>query len=331
MTAALIPDNGVPNLATLNLTLSPDDSGVALDLTLQGGAPWYEVGSGRAQFALRGANLVITLDPEWEATGVMPGLQPVEGGGFAGEILFTEPEFRRQERLLTLNVTPDIFSVSFSPLLAHCTILHAEGLWPHDFSPNQQAVAKRAIAKAIRATFPIPLAKISGYANESIPAKPLAAPDFTPILNGHHEDVLTLATQLGLDPMTDFAGGNFLGVSLGEANLSGADLRGINLRGADLCDADLSGANLRGANLGGADLTGAFLENADLSGANLQRASLALVNLAGVNLTGANLTGANLSEAHWIGAILDQTRLGDNTGLSPELQQQLIQRGAIAP
>jgi uncharacterized protein YjbI with pentapeptide repeats len=207
-----------------------------------------------------------------------------------------------------------------------------EGLWTRDLSPNKQAIAKRAIVKTLWSALPPFLCRVTTDAPAPITAQfPTTIPTLEAILAAPTEAILDLAKIAHLDPAVDFAGSDFLGVDLQNVDLSDADLRGVNLRGADLSDADLSGANLSGANLSGADLSGAFLENANLCGANLQRASLALVSLAGVNLSGANLRGATLKETVWTGATLTQMQLGENLGLTPTVQQQLIERGAIAP
>ncbi len=111
---------------------------------------------------------------------------------------------------------------------------------------------------------------------------------------------------------------NVSGAYLSGAYLSGAYLSGADLIGANLSDAYLRGAYLSSANLIGADLSGANLIGADLSGANLSNA-----NLRGANLSGANLSNANLSNAEVNAAIFR-----DDQGISEELKQNLIARGA---
>lgn len=179
------------------------------------------------------------------------------------------------------------------------------------------------------------------------------------VVEAKTEDLLELANIVGLNPVEDFAGAKLLGVNLRGVDLSGANLHGAYLRGADLSDADLSEANLGKVNLGGADLSGALLSNADLTEANLHRVSLALANLSGANLSGANLSDANLSNANLSDANLSGADLSDadlrqaglaltnlkganlkNTnvenarlchapGLSEEIKQDLISRGAV--
>jgi len=92
-------------------------------------------------------------------------------------------------------------------------------------------------------------------------------------------------------------------LDLSDTNLSGTDLRGIDLSGIDLSCADLSNANLENANL----------ENADLNCADV---------------SGANLSGANLSNTDFSDAIVENAVFSNNLGISSELTQDLINRGA---
>ncbi len=179
------------------------------------------------------------------------------------------------------------------------------------------------------------------------------------VLAAKIENFLELAKLAGLNPLVDFAGANLLGVSLEGIDLSNANLEGISLRGALLNDVDFSGANLSRANLAGADLSGALLSDANLENADLHRASLALANLGGANLAGANLTEVNLSnanlsdanlsnanlsgadlkdaglmltklaEVNLAGAHIEGARFRHDSGISEEMQKDLIQRGAI--
>jgi uncharacterized protein YjbI with pentapeptide repeats len=129
-------------------------------------------------------------------------------------------------------------------------------------------------------------------------------------------------------------GANLRGANLRVTNLRGADLRVTNLIGADLSGANLRGANLRGANLRGANLSGANLSEADLSEADLSEADLRVTNLSGVNLYRANLSGVNLRGANLIGADLrnarvEKARFGSDSGISDDLKNELIDKGAI--
>ncbi len=135
----------------------------------------------------------------------------------------------------------------------------------------------------------------------------------------------------------DLRNANFRGALLIHAELKNADLSRAKLSGANLSGADLSRAKLSGANLSGADLRDTDLRNADLSRAKRNQL-LTYTNLSGANLSGANLSGANLSSAFLIRADLSNTELEnanvnntifrDNQGISDQLKQNLIERGA---
>jgi uncharacterized protein YjbI with pentapeptide repeats len=127
--------------------------------------------------------------------------------------------------------------------------------------------------------------------------------------------------------------------NLREANLIGANLSHANLIGANLNQADLSHANLIGANLNQADLIEAnlsrtILYRADLRRTNLRRtnlseADLSGADLSGADLSGANLSGADLSEVNLINIKVQDTRFGDNLGISDEMKKELEGKGAI--
>lgn len=126
--------------------------------------------------------------------------------------------------------------------------------------------------------------------------------------------------------------------NLSEANLSEANLNAVELTGANLSRANLKGAllrraslrqaNLKLANLGEGDLTGADLAGADLCQANLQDAFLRHANLSDTNLEGTNLVGAHLFGAKLKAIAVKGAKFGNNSGVSEEDRQQLIQAGA---
>ncbi|MGB3533070.1 MAG: pentapeptide repeat-containing protein [Microcoleaceae cyanobacterium] len=179
------------------------------------------------------------------------------------------------------------------------------------------------------------------------------------IVAAENDNFVTLTEIAQLDLLTDFVGARLLGVNLSSLDLSHGNFQNAYLRGAELSDIDFSNANLVAVNLSGADLSGALLSDANLSHANLHRVSLALANLSGANLTQVNLTEANLSNcnlsnadlsgailknadlqqaglaltnltgADFTGAKVQQARLWHDAGLSKEIKQDLIQRGAI--
>ena len=104
----------------------------------------------------------------------------------------------------------------------------------------------------------------------------------------------------------DFAGCNFIRLSVPSANLSESNFhaaqfqqpnfQATNLRNTDFGRASLQEANFKDADLSKAYFSNADLEGADLRGANLSQAYLSQANLRGANLSGANLTGAKVTD-----------------------------------
>ncbi|WP_339459844.1 pentapeptide repeat-containing protein, partial [Nodularia spumigena] len=91
----------------------------------------------------------------------------------------------------------------------------------------------------------------------------------------------------------------------------------------DLSDTNLSGTDLRGIDLSGIDLSCADLRNANLENANLENADLNCADVSGANLSGANLSNTDFSDA-----IVKNAVFSNNLGISSELKQDLINRGA---
>jgi uncharacterized protein YjbI with pentapeptide repeats/CRP-like cAMP-binding protein len=185
------------------------------------------------------------------------------------------------------------------------------------------------------------------------------------VLDAQTEDLFELAAIAGLDPLTDYAGGDLRNANLSNkelsgADLSGADLSGANLSGANLSGTDLSNANLGGANLNGANLNGANLSHANLSCANLSKAliirafmmeadisqsclrettlirsnlsktdlsnaDLEGCNLQGANLTSTNLSDANLSRANLNGADLRNSKLKHTNFNNTDLVSAIVE------
>jgi len=112
---------------------------------------------------------------------------------------------------------------------------------------------------------------------------------------------------------------NFPNIDLIGANLKATNLEGANLEGANLSLADLRQANLKGVNLTRANLSGADLSNADLMGADLSH----------VDLTGAKSIGTDLSEVDLSTVNVTDLQLGNNIGISEEMKQELVKRGAV--
>lgn len=221
--------------------------------------------------------------------------------------------------------------------LANVQIIEAEGLWPRDISPNKHAILDRTFARFLWQEKLVPYVSGLGRSidrkfvvNHSMERKSDRLQEIVKnIVKAETDNILELAEIAELDPMKDFAGGNFLATNLNAIDLSSADLRRINLRGATLNDTDFNEANLQEAKLSGSDLTGAFLENANLRNANLYRSSLALVNLAAVDLRGADLQETNLSQTTWTGTRVEGAKFSSQCELEEDVKQQLQEQGAI--
>ncbi len=215
----------------------------------------------------------------------------------------------------------------------------AEGLWPHDITPNQHSVLERILtvylANKLQPALSWALLSYNLPAVEQpeveiiVQAESKLQEMVDRIIAAETDDFVKLATIANLNPALDFAGGSLRGTSLSAVDFSSANLPAANFRGANLNDADFSDANLQNAKFGGADLSGAFLGNADLSGADLYRASLALANLSGADLSRANLLEVNLTNANFSGANVKSARFGNNSGLAEDVKLNLQQRGAI--
>ncbi|WP_293151940.1 pentapeptide repeat-containing protein [Microcoleus sp. bin48.metabat.b7b8b9.023] len=215
----------------------------------------------------------------------------------------------------------------------------AEGLWPHDITPNQHSVLERILtvylANKLQPALSWALLSYNLPAVEQPEVEIIAQAEdelqemVDRIIAAETDDFVELATIANLNPAMDFAGGSLRGTSLSAVDFSSANLPAANFRGANLNDADFSDANLQNAKFGGADLSGAFLGNADLSGADLYRASLALANLSGADLSRANLLEVNLTNANFSGANVKSARFGNNSGLAEDVKLNLQQRGAI--
>jgi Pentapeptide repeats (8 copies) len=215
----------------------------------------------------------------------------------------------------------------------------AEGLWPHDITPNQHSVLERILtvylANKLQPALSWALLSYNLPAVEQPEVENIAQAEVQlqemvdRIIAAETDDFVELAKIANLNPALDFAGGSLRGTSLSAVDFSSANLPAANFRGANLNDADFSDANLQNAKFGGADLSGAFLGNADLSGADLYRASLALANLSGADLSLANLLEVNLTNANFSGANVKSARFGNNSGLAEDVKLNLQQRGAI--
>lgn len=301
-----------------------------LYLTIHFDEVWQSLAGGRVKFGIQSGQLKLKLENgkilnctagETEASAQIqvtlagtetepcweffpPSKQPILKGTLPNLKLGT----------LQVTATPCLIQAifDFPPTAIHLT--DAEGLWPHDISPNKHAILQTKLANTLRqltlkprfsrvVVFQDNTLQNAPYYSNPNPSPSVISPKelaevIQQILTAQTNDFLQLAKIANLDPLVDFAGANLLGVTLTDCDLSSSNLARANLRGADLSDADLSEANLSGANLAGADLSGALLSNANLAGADLHRSSLALANLSGANLNSANIEAANLSNAN---------------------------------
>jgi len=216
----------------------------------------------------------------------------------------------------------------------------AEGLWPHEITPNQHSILGRILTVYLQknqlqpdlswAILCYDSPRVERREVEIVPQAESELQEIVDrIIGAKTDNFAELAKIANLNLAEDFGGANLRGTTLSAVDFSSANLDRANFRGADLSDADFSDANLQNAKFGGADLSGAFLGNADLKGADLHRASLALANLSGANLCGANLVEVNLINANLSGANVESAQFGNNSGLSEEMQVSLQQRGAI--
>ncbi|MGK7926078.1 MAG: pentapeptide repeat-containing protein [Spirulina sp.] len=351
--------NAYPDCVRLDLQgVSSQSDRVDLWLSLHFSQQWQSILEGRLCFAIGAGELKLELG---EPTKLLPGSE------LSGDLLGTagltveaiapvsphHPRWRFRSKpgefalkgslegikLGTVAIADSTLQLGamLTTTLANVRIVEGEGLWPRDISPNKHAILDRTFAHFLWQEKLVPYLSAIGFsatrkfeANHSMERKSDRLQETVKqIVCATTDNVLELAKIAELDPMTEFAGGNFLATNLNAIDLGGADLTRINLRGATLNDTDFNEANLQEAKLSGADLTGAFLENAQLKNANLYRASLALVNLAGVDLRGADLQEANLSETTWTGTRVEGAKFSSQCELPEDIKQHLQEQGAI--
>lgn len=240
---------------------------------------------------------------------------------------------------------PYYLQAIFTVKTTDISVTNIEGLWKHDLSPNKHGILERKIANFIEEIHLSPYVSKTVFATNdfSLPANIFHQQDqnylnqatlklhriIETIYQTKTNNLPELAQIAGLNLLTDFAGGNFVGGDLSNIDWSGANLESINFRGAILTDADLSEANLSHAKLNGADLSGAYLEGANLKGTNFNSASLALANLIGADLTDAKFINTNLTNTNFFNAQVTGTVFENNIGLSPENKENLQKKGAI--
>lgn len=324
-----------------------------LYLTGQFDEQWQNLGKGRFQFGLKGGTLSLKLE-NCQMNNVveqpLSSLRLVSASDteivwmfIADNHIQTITGTWSRLKLGTIGYKPEDYQITASVIIspAALSVKEIEGLWRHDITPNKQGILERKLAIFLykhQLDSDLCIVKLTSSPVEL--GNPPESQDNSEALTELEQSIETIYSAktdnfaellelAGLNPLSDLAGGNFLGTQLNGVQLGGANLTQTNFRGADLTDGDLSEANLSYGRLAGADLSGAYLELANLSGADLHRASLALANLIGANLTGANLTEANLSKTNLSGAQVNGTLFRDSIGLSEESKQNLQQRGAL--
>ncbi len=350
------PDCLSMELEAIPLSSSQDE--FELELTAKFNQQQETILNGKVKFGLRGGELKLSLENASISSIVSPISSSFERSNNALSlaptwIIRAKPgqelvsDRLRQVKIATVktNQQPYQLRATFIAKCAHIHLTDIEGLWRHDITPNKHGVLERKLASFLLQT------KLNPYVSQTV----LGSPDFPFQVSLSHQeqeelmqqttselkniiqlvyqaptnDFIELAEIAGLNPFTDFAGGNLVGADLSGIDLNGANLHATNLRGADLTDADLSEANLSYAKLNGADLSGAYLEGANLDHANLNSASLALANVIGANLTAANLNETNLTNTSLANAKVSETIFANNTGLTEENMLILQARGAI--
>ena len=133
---------------------------------------------------------------------------------------------------------------------------------------------------------------------------------------------------------SSFSNTNLRGIDLSGSNLNGVDLRCAKLVFTDLSCTDLRFAKLSRADLNRADLVRANLGRANLSSADLKDAKLNMADLNSADLSGADLRyadfrGADLRFADLNCSQVENSRFGNNQGISQSMKRNLISRGAI--
>ena len=353
----LAADNKYPECLLMELEIIPTKRQYELYLKINFNSAWESLGEGRVKFGLKRGQLKLL----WQDLEI-PLISRELGSNWIIDSLGSRKtqtwifNHKSGENILK-NSLDRIFLATFkeqdsqprieavftvSP--ADISLINTENLWRHDINPNKYTVLERKLVHLLQANKMQNYLSWLQFGREKNPFKSnYYEPDRTEknlpssqikslidrVYHAKTENFLELAEIVDLDPIADFAGGNFLGNNLNNIQLGGAKLDRSNFRGADLTDADLSEANLSYSKLSGADLSGAYLENSNLSHTNLHRASLAVANLIGADLSYANLTDVNLTNTNLTGAKVYKAQFGNNVGISAEMQANLIEKGAI--
>ena len=353
----LAADRKYPECLLMELEIVPIEKQYQLYLKINFNYAWESLGEGRVKFGLKGGQLkLLWQDIEMPLIAREFGsnwLINTAGAERSQTWIFTPQPGETLlkncgDRILLAtfkvkDLQPRIEAV-FTVSPPEISLTDTEGLWRHDINPNKYTVLERKLVYLLQANKLPNYLSLLQLGTEENPfksnyykpeAKEINLPPsqvtnlIDRVYTAATENFLELAEIVGLDPLSDFAGGNFLANNLNNVQLSGAKLYRSNFRGADLTDADLSEADLSYSKLSGADLSGAYLENTNLSKANLHRASLAVANLIGADLSYADLRDVNLTNTNLTGAKVNKALFSNNIGLSPEMQADLLSRGAI--
>ena len=356
----LAADNKYPDCLLMELEIISNEQQYELYLKIKFNSAWESLGQGRVKFALKRGQLKLTwqdLEMPLIARELGADLEIAQlGSGQTQTWIFTPPH---GENLLKNKSVPRVLLATckikgdrprieavFSVLPSYLSVIETENLWRHDINPNKYTVLERKLVYFLQeikiennlswlqfGTEETPFKSNYYQPKEESINSEKAARELKELIARVYKiqinDFLELAELVNLNPIADFAGGNFLANNLNNIQLSGANLHRTNFRGAVLTDADLSEANLSYSKLSGADLSGAYLENANLSHANLRSASRAVANLIGADLSYANLTDVNLTNTNFTEAKVSKALFGNNEGLSEQMKVNLISRGAI--
>jgi len=353
-------DNKYSDCLLMELEISSFEDRSELYLKINFNSGWESIGQGRVKFGLKRGQLKLTwqdLEMPLIARELGADLEIAAFGSRQTQTwIFTPPrgenflKNKSLDRVLlaTCKIKGDRPRIEaiFSVVPSNLSVIETEKLWRYDINPNKYTVLERKLVHFLQE---YKIKKYLSWLQIGTEENPFqsdyyrsenkqlnldaAAGELEELIARVYKietnDFLELAELVDLNPIVDFAGGNFLATNLNNIQLGGANLYRTNFRGADLTDADLSGSNLSYSKLSGADLSGAYLENANLSHANLKSASLAVANLIGADLSYANLKDVNLTNTNFTKANLSKAVFGNNEGLSAETKANLIDRGAI--
>ncbi len=351
-------------IAKVSNTPSPTDRRITLTTTLNFQEQWLTLTSKRVKFALKTGRLHLScsqghVTPAPHLPGCLAKLHTPQELSWQllsppGQTLLKP--LSQSFELGSLDLPKDqscqiVATITVDPIAV--VITEVEGLWRPDLSPNKLSISERVLSYfLVKEVLPpalswvqVGIGNVEGwqdlYPNYRRPRLDPTAPE-TPaetdlkatleaIATAETDDLIQLATLVGLNPKLDLAGGKFVGTNLSGIELSQSYLPHSNFRGALLTDADLSDTDLSYATLSGADLSGAYLEGANLHASDCHKSSLALANLIGADLSQANVRGTAVHSANFTEAIVVDAQFEDNPGMTESLKASLLERGAKFP